>query len=332
MNWPIEKIVVGGLCIGMIFITVLLCVEYRFFKQQAEHMITLKEDYQGHLLAVNRVLQEYNKSKEQFEQLEALHGKKKKLDSDMYGVQQFPDNVRIFSSDDEVAGDDNFITINRELEYLKQASLKYLKQHKLDLVLQRINHDVWQDYTDQLLEQNRKQPTKKKTGKRRRVVGGNKKRAVEKLSAAVKNAVRREAALHDIEFYWPIKRSDFWLSSFFGPRKKANGAPGFHYGIDMAAVRGTPVHPATSGIVVEARHAQGYGKTVVIAHNRKYRTRYAHLDKIFVKPGQKVTHSDVIGHVGATGYIRSKRGRDGSHLHFEVHVFGKKVNPMYFFA
>lgn len=91
-------------------------------------------------------------------------------------------------------------------------------------------------------------------------------------------------------------------------------------------------YPAAEGIVVEARNATGYGKTVVVAHSRKYRTRYAHLDKILVKPGQKVTRSDTIGRVGSTGYVRSKKGRDASHLHFEVYAFGKKVNPMYFFT
>ncbi len=92
------------------------------------------------------------------------------------------------------------------------------------------------------------------------------------------------------------------------------------------------VYPAADGVVVEARNAQGYGKTVVIAHNRKYKTRYAHLHTINVRVGQNVTPDMMLGRVGSTGTVRSKRGRDAaSHLHFEVYVFGKKVNPMYFF-
>jgi len=98
----------------------------------------------------------------------------------------------------------------------------------------------------------------------------------------------------------------------------------------MAAVRGTPVYAAANGTVIEARHGAGYGKTIVIAHNRKYRTRYAHLSSIGVKVGQTVYKGDQIGRVGATGSVRSKRGRDASHLHFEVCAFGKQVNPMYF--
>ena len=60
----------------------------------------------------------------------------------------------------------------------------------------------------------------------------------------------------------------------------------------------------------------------------KYRTRYAHLDKILVKVGKKVSQNQCIGKVGDTGFIR-KKGRDGSHLHFEVLAFGKQMNPLY---
>ncbi|MCK5633129.1 M23 family metallopeptidase, partial [bacterium] len=132
----------------------------------------------------------------------------------------------------------------------------------------------------------------------------------------------------EIDFSWPIKRSEFWISSLFGSRKKPNGIWGFHYGIDMAAMRGTPVKAACPGIIVEARFSSGYGNTIVIAHGRKYRTRYAHLNKILVRVGQKVKQQQLIGKVGRTGLVWKSQGRDPSHLHFEVHAFGKKVNPM----
>ena len=129
-------------------------------------------------------------------------------------------------------------------------------------------------------------------------------------------------------FTWPIDRSQFWLSSLFGKRKKPNGSWGFHSGIDMAALKGTPVKAAAGGTVIEARYAQGYGNTVVIKHNNKYKTRYAHLDKIIAKKGQKVSRGQLIGKVGDTGFVR-KSGKDASHLHFELYAFGKKINPLY---
>jgi len=98
----------------------------------------------------------------------------------------------------------------------------------------------------------------------------------------------------------------------------------------MASLKGTPVCAAYTGIVVEARYAKGYGNTIVIAHSRKYRTRYAHLSKILVKVGQKVKRGAMIGRVGDTGYVRSSNGKDASHLHFELIEFGKKINPLPF--
>jgi len=122
------------------------------------------------------------------------------------------------------------------------------------------------------------------------------------------------------------------LSSLYGRRKNANGSWGFHRAVDMAAVKGTPVKAAASGVVIEACNVQkGYGKTIVIRHNNKYKTRYAHLNALHVTVGQKVRRGMHIGDVGDTGFVR-KSGRDASHLHFELHVFGERVNPLYYLA
>lgn len=314
-------------------IMALLIIEYRFFKHEAEKMIVLKEDYNNHLVAVSKVLHEYNKTKERLEQLEQVFEQEKKKSSSLVSMLEqhgFAQGARVFSSDDEPDVKDSFITINRELEYLKQSSLDYLKEQNLDWVVNRIGQYEWSDYTDQVLERSRSKKVVQHRKHKPKVVSG--KRRPERLAAQLREVIRRDQKYHDIIFNWPIKRADFWLSSFFGPRKKANGAPGFHYGLDMAAVRGTPVYPVAEGVVVEARYASGYGKTVVIAHNRKYRTRYAHLDAILVKVGQKVTYNDTLGRVGSTGHVRRRKGRDGSHLHLEVSVWGKKINPMYFFS
>lgn len=135
---------------------------------------------------------------------------------------------------------------------------------------------------------------------------------------------------------WPIKLNKYWISSVFGPRKKSNGKLGFHYGIDMAAIKGTAVYAALSGSIDEARYIKGYGKTIVILHDKKYlnqklKTRYAHLNKILVKKNQKVKTGQIIGEVGDTGFVR-KEGKDASHLHFEVCLNNKRVNPFNFLA
>ncbi len=98
-----------------------------------------------------------------------------------------------------------------------------------------------------------------------------------------------------------------------------------HDGIDFSAPRGTDVYATADGVVVEAisryRPNSGYGKEVIIDHGYGIRTRYAHLDRIMVKPGDTVKRYTIIGKVGDTG--RST----GPHLHYEVLTNGKNVNP-----
>ncbi len=101
--------------------------------------------------------------------------------------------------------------------------------------------------------------------------------------------------------------------------------PKFHEGWDFSAPRGTNVLSTADGKVVEVKNRyipnRGYGKQVIIDHGNGILTRYAHLDKILVKPGQLVTRYTVIGKVGDTGRSTAP------HLHYEVIYNGKKVDP-----
>lgn len=316
--------------ITMLMSIVIVMYQCRFFKQETEKMIQLQDDYRNHLVAINKILQDYNKMKEQLETAEVKNQKKKILnDSDALALQGFPQGARVFSSDDtEHDGQESFVAINRDLEYLKQSTVSYFKQREPNIVLNRLNMDDWSEYTDQVpLSHKRHTPRKRRTSRTKQVS------LARHRSERVRPAEYAQEA-RDLSFMWPIERSQFWLSSRFGPRRKPNGSRGFHYGIDMAAVKGTPVYASASGVVIQAYRAAGYGNTVVIAHNRKYRTRYAHLNSIHVKVGQNVEKGDCIGRVGATGNVRSKYGRHGNaaHLHFEVCAFGKQVNPLYFLS
>lgn len=99
----------------------------------------------------------------------------------------------------------------------------------------------------------------------------------------------------------------------------------FHHGMDFSANTGTPIYATGDGTVVSAGWESGYGKTVEIDHGFGYRTRYAHMHQIGVKRGQKVTRGEVIGEVGSTGKST------GPHLHYEVVVKGRKVNPINYY-
>ena len=100
----------------------------------------------------------------------------------------------------------------------------------------------------------------------------------------------------------------------------------FHTGIDLTARTGTPVYATGNGLIIRADYSSGgYGNMVIISHGFGYETYYAHLSKILVKPGQKVKRGDLIGLVGNTGRSTAP------HLHYEVRLNGKPVNPVNFY-
>lgn len=111
-------------------------------------------------------------------------------------------------------------------------------------------------------------------------------------------------------------------TSAFGVRHDPFGrGRGFHSGIDLSARVGDPVMAMASGRVVFSGWQSGYGKTIEIDHGRGYHTRYAHNSKLVVKVGQQIEIGQVIAKAGSTG--RST----GAHLHIEVLVNGKQVDP-----
>lgn len=157
----------------------------------------------------------------------------------------------------------------------------------------------------------------------------NRKKSSRKSVKKVIKPSVRYAPRRDFVFSWPIDLESFWLSSLFGPRKRPNGHVEFHHAIDMAAMKGTSVKAAAAGKVIVAQTLPGFGNCIMLEHNQHYKTRYAHLHKIGVRVGQLVQEGQYIGSVGDTGLVR-KSGRDASHLHFEVHQDGRRVNPLAF--
>ncbi|WP_439183046.1 M23 family metallopeptidase [Carboxylicivirga taeanensis] len=100
----------------------------------------------------------------------------------------------------------------------------------------------------------------------------------------------------------------------------------FHEGMDFSAPTGTDIYATADGKVTKITNEKtGYGKRIEIDHGFGYKTLYAHLDEFNVRKGQTVKRGDVIGHVGNTG------GSTAPHLHYEVHVKGRKVNPQHYY-
>ena len=116
----------------------------------------------------------------------------------------------------------------------------------------------------------------------------------------------------------PIK-SAFRYTSGFGMRWGR-----MHNGTDFAGKHGTPILATADGVVIHADWLSGYGRLVKIKHEFGIETRYAHLAKIRVKVGQRVSRGDHIGDMGNSG--RST----GTHLHYEIRMNGRAQNPMKF--
>jgi len=141
-------------------------------------------------------------------------------------------------------------------------------------------------------------------------------------------AKRKEEMLRCVPAIMPISNRDL--------RRTASGwgyrihpiykVKKFHEGMDFTAPTGTDIYSAGDGVVSRiTREKTGYGKRIEIDHGFGYKTLYAHLHEFNVKLGDKVKRGDVIGFVGNTG------GSTAPHLHYEVHVKGKKVNPQHYY-
>jgi murein DD-endopeptidase MepM/ murein hydrolase activator NlpD len=299
----------------MTCLTCFLLYEYRFFCNETNRLVALQEQYEAYIEEAYAIIE------------------KQSQEYAMAGEDQWfsPGYVPLSSRDNFDATN---VFVNREECYLKESMIAHLKEQGFESLLNRITFDDSINYCNDalsthILEQPLSPVTKKAELSDEVVIKSG--RSVNNSQKSIKKVQKKVTRISGLALLWPIERNRFWLSSFFGPRKNPDSSWGFHRGIDMAALKGTPVRAAASGVVVEARYSSGYGNMIVLQHARKYKTRYAHLDTIGVKVGQKIVRGNVLGTVGDTGLVR-KLGKDASHLHFEVCVGDKQVNPLQFFA
>lgn len=123
-------------------------------------------------------------------------------------------------------------------------------------------------------------------------------------------------------FATPVKANYRFTSGFGVRRDPKTGGRRMHEGIDFAGPVGTPLYATADGVVSFAGWQSGYGRLVKIKHEFGIETRFAHLSKLNVKAGQRVSRGERIGDMGASGRVT------GPHLHYEVRVGGEAVNPM----
>ncbi|WP_339857838.1 peptidoglycan DD-metalloendopeptidase family protein [Thalassospira alkalitolerans] len=147
------------------------------------------------------------------------------------------------------------------------------------------------------------------------------------VALAVGDRMNQLVSLHDRIKRTPLGEpaASYYVSSLFGKRKDPiNGKWAFHSGVDLAGPMKTPIQATAPGKVVFAGWSGKYGKMIEIDHGDGLRTRFGHLYKVLVKKGDEVNYQSKIALMGSTG--RST----GSHVHYEVLVHDKQVDPIKF--
>jgi murein DD-endopeptidase MepM/ murein hydrolase activator NlpD len=131
------------------------------------------------------------------------------------------------------------------------------------------------------------------------------------------------AAAHRLPFAIPVRNPRF--TSGFGVRRDPlNGRRSRHEGLDMAGPVGTPIYSPGEGVAVFVGWRNGYGRVIEVDHGFGVRTIYAHLRRFHIEKGARVTAGQRIADMGSSG--RST----GSHLHYEIRVQGRPVDPKRF--
>lgn len=296
------KIVIGalgGMALVMSGLTVLLVHEYQQLHGKVSRLIQLKKEYKTYVRAYKSV----DASSVQTEQTDNSDEDEGAEDD------QVDDQVAEYEGEPCAT----FILLCRDSDYLKEEALSLAKEYCIEEPVKKLYEN---EAHEPPLFASLLKPKKK-------IVRA----AVQPRKRSVYVPPKE---LHNTNFACPLERSKFWISSLYGTRKRKNGTWQFHHGIDMAAFKGTPVFAAADGIVHDAiKSDKGYGNCIVLKHDSKFKTRYAHLHTIHVTQGQRVKKGQKIGTVGSTGLVRGKHGKErASHLHFEVMVYDKRVNPI----
>ncbi|MCU0891736.1 MAG: M23 family metallopeptidase [Sandarakinorhabdus sp.] len=146
---------------------------------------------------------------------------------------------------------------------------------------------------------------------------------VRDLQADARRRATLAASFAQIPAFLPVATPQ--KSSSFGYRRdpfRRSGA--FHAGLDLTGATGDAIHAAADGVVVRAGWWGGYGKVVVIDHGNGIETRYGHMTRFHVREGERIRQGQVIGGMGSTG--RST----GTHLHFEIRLDGRPIDPQPF--
>jgi murein DD-endopeptidase MepM/ murein hydrolase activator NlpD len=149
------------------------------------------------------------------------------------------------------------------------------------------------------------------------IVAAKQEQSFEELTEAIQHRRAKWASTPSI---WPVRG---WVTSGFGRRLSPfTGEPAMHRGVDISVPANTPIVAPANGTVASAGWDGGLGNAIKINHGYGYETIFGHLNKVLVRPGQRVKRGQPIGLVGNTGFST------GPHLHYQVQVNLVATNPL----
>ena len=142
------------------------------------------------------------------------------------------------------------------------------------------------------------------------------------LALCLLAALPVQAARNTKKYCFPLDTAAWRISDAYGKRTDPfTGKPAFHQGLDLACAAGTAVRAVQEGVVTAAAYSQSYGNHLRILHPDGCETRYAHLQYLYVRPGEVVQTGQTLGTVGQTGRAT------GAHLHLELWRQGTACDP-----
>ncbi len=149
-------------------------------------------------------------------------------------------------------------------------------------------------------------------------------RSEEPARTETTKAVAKQPAKAHVVFTAPVRNySSRRLTSRYGVRRDPRyNTKEFHHGIDIKAESGSDVLASAPGTVIFAGRQSGFGKVIIIDHGQRFCTVSAHLSSMLVGEGARVGRGEVIGKIGRSG------NATGTHLHFELRIEGKSVDPL----
>lgn len=299
MRYSVLRLWLFSAAMMLLVVSVGLWYDYRVVKDTSEELTVLQEEYRNYILTLKGmidVLSRNNPDQEEASETARPDEKKK-----------------------------SFVVVDRRPDYLRQSLINYIREKDLNIDVDEVDR-IYKSYSGS--------PKVRKSHRKYRLPKIRHKKILHAKIGLARLLHREVPEIqpveqeipHEITFAWPVDRNQCWISSYFG-RRKLKGVWGFHKGLDLATMKGTPVRSIAVGKVIEAGPARGFGNTVLVQHGANYRSRYAHMQRIKVHVGQAVSVGQCIGTVGDTGYVTSS-GHDASHLHLEIYRKGKNINPL----